>query len=822
MTSPYATPRYPGAPFPTPTSQGASRKVPRAPIVNPFEQFPESEFQSLFGDITWAIKTALGRDDPGARTARPLERVEREEESVEDSFADIMARRAAKGKARAVEVGDEEQPIVIESDEEAEESEEVLRTIVAEDDDEELVPEERGEAPEAEEEVQIPVHDDANEGAEEEESSDQSGSEDEEEEEEEEEEEAPAPVAHSPEVIDLLSDDEDEDEAPAQQTPHAEDAQDEEGSEAGSEEAYAAAVAKLEQRLYAPYEDEEDELDEDEDDGEDEDEEADAVAEQPAPAAPETLTTSYTGFAEEEDAEQDASGVVGQEQPEREVDIADPWEGPNTFAEDYYSGGDFLAEARGAADPHVLPNEVEDDEIIEVAGPTSQTQPSEPAGMLCGASFIADAYSPEGISITTEEAQEVQLPDPWSGVRMYAEDYYSGGDLRESDLRTRLPSPSHLTPADEELTDFLTPDAGTPEGAAHRVTGTDDSSVEPRSDGHQYSLMEELYHDVAKKTPVRGRTGVDLTLELDEDAEEEQHLSGGSHSPSPPKFTSHVDWNWPPAFPAGRLASRAGHLQSPGTHEVLEISDDEAESPAMPIAALPLPRSEAMAEGATQVAEETPVTSNEAREEPFEKQLQDFTNENVDTSGGQYLVSGATVPYAHPYSLAPSQYNAQQSVDDLYADLDTFLPAGDQQGEMSTEEADAFIRDFLFGPSSVGFAMTEPTADAGASTSAETAVSSAEPQEAAGHEERSTAGEMVPVDATPDVVDLSTAVEIVEYEVEEPLTEGRRTAVRARAQSFYPLSAHEACRSQTMHGLPVLAFLLRSYPTAKAAPFSWS
>ena len=103
---------------------------------------------------------------------------------------------------------------------------------------------------------------------------------------------------------------------------------------------------------------------------------------------------------------------------------------------------------------------------------------------------------------------------------------------------------------------------------------------------------------------------------------------------------------------------------------------------------------------------------------------------------------------------------------------------------MSTEEADAFIRDFLFGPSSVGFAMTEPTADAEASTSAETAVSSAEPQEAAGHEERSTAGEIAPVDATPDVVDLSTAVEIVEYEVEEPLTEGRRTAVRARTQTF--------------------------------------
>ena len=345
----------------------------------------------------------------------------------------------------------------------------------------------------------------------------------------------------------------------------------------------------------------------------------------------ETLATPYTGFVEEEAAEHGASEIVGQGQPEHEVDIADPWEGPSTFAEDFYSGGDFPAEARGAAGPHVLPNEEEDDEIIEIAGPTSQTQPHEP-GTLHSVSVRTGTDNAEEISITAAEAQEVQLPDPWSGPRMYAEDYYSGGDLRESDLRTRLPSPSHLTPAEEELTDFLTPDAGTPEGASHRVAGPDEPPVEARSDGHQYSLVEELYADVVKAAPESERLGAEAAIELDEDAEEDHPLSGASDSPSPPKFTSHVDWNWPPAFPAGRLASRPGHLQSPGTHEIVEISDDEVESPAMLIAPLPLDRSETLAEGATQSAEETPAVLGEARNEPFETQLQDFTRSDTDTT----------------------------------------------------------------------------------------------------------------------------------------------------------------------------------------------
>ena len=45
-----------------------------------------------------------------------------------------------------------------------------------------------------------------------------------------------------------------------------------------------------------------------------------------------------------------------------EIDIQDPWQGPSTYAEDFYSGGDMpndLLEHGG--NPHLLPTEDEPD-----------------------------------------------------------------------------------------------------------------------------------------------------------------------------------------------------------------------------------------------------------------------------------------------------------------------------------------------------------------------------------------------------------------------------------------------------------------------------
>ena len=380
----------------------------------------------------------------------------------------------------------------------------------------------------------------------------------------------------------------------------------------------------------------------------------------------------------------------------------------------------------------------------------------------------------------------------------------------------RLPSPSHLTPKEDDLTNFLTPDAGTPEGVSQQTSGPHESSAEAANTEHPYSSVEELYVDAAQKTPVSRRTAGDATLEHEEGAED-RPLSGASNSPSPPKFMSHVDWNWPPAFPAGRLASRAGHLQSPGTHEVVEISDDEAESPAMTIASLPVDRSEALSADATEASQETPSLLSDVRNESFGTQLPEFTLSNGDTSGGQSLRVISQWPTLTHIVLVTSQYNDEPSAEDLYADLDAFIDSGEQQEEMSTEEADAFIRDFLAGPSSVGLDMTESSADVAIETLVETAISSEEDREG-----QSGATEATPAEVASNEADQATTAEMVEYEVEEPVTEGRRTVVRARVSSPYLLMSYEDYRNQTMDELPVQASMPRNCPTAKTTPFSWS
>lgn len=97
MASPYSTPRYPGAPNPTPRS---TQKGLRPPIHNPYDKFTQPEFDAWIGDITGALKRALGREE----APLPVQRAPShptDEEGVEDSFAEVKARRLAKGKERA-------------------------------------------------------------------------------------------------------------------------------------------------------------------------------------------------------------------------------------------------------------------------------------------------------------------------------------------------------------------------------------------------------------------------------------------------------------------------------------------------------------------------------------------------------------------------------------------------------------------------------------------------------------------------------------------------------------------------------------------------
>lgn len=107
-----STPGSLAVPNSTPVS---SRAALRAPIHNPYDKFSQGEFDAWIGDITGALKRALGQEPPlpqPPKTRAPLTDpsvFEEDDEVAEDSFAEINARRAAKGKQRAVHDEDEDE-----------------------------------------------------------------------------------------------------------------------------------------------------------------------------------------------------------------------------------------------------------------------------------------------------------------------------------------------------------------------------------------------------------------------------------------------------------------------------------------------------------------------------------------------------------------------------------------------------------------------------------------------------------------------------------------------------------------------------------------
>ena len=153
METPYQfSPRIPVPPHPTPLSVSAYKALPnskakRPPIHNPYDKFTQPEFDAWIGDITGALKRALGQieaDDElkalertqeattgNATTGyRPIDLDESEDEALNDSFAEIKARRLlGKGKARDPREGpglggtDRTKPIEIVSSDEEEEHE---------------------------------------------------------------------------------------------------------------------------------------------------------------------------------------------------------------------------------------------------------------------------------------------------------------------------------------------------------------------------------------------------------------------------------------------------------------------------------------------------------------------------------------------------------------------------------------------------------------------------------------------------------------------------------------------------------------------------
>lgn len=98
---------YPWAPNSTPRLPTSIRP----PIHNPYDKFTQPQFDEWIGDITGALRKALGQEEEEtleSQTTQPREDAhpvsDIDEDNIEDSFAEWKAVRAReKGKMRATE-----------------------------------------------------------------------------------------------------------------------------------------------------------------------------------------------------------------------------------------------------------------------------------------------------------------------------------------------------------------------------------------------------------------------------------------------------------------------------------------------------------------------------------------------------------------------------------------------------------------------------------------------------------------------------------------------------------------------------------------------
>ncbi|THH13261.1 hypothetical protein EW146_g6941, partial [Bondarzewia mesenterica] len=244
---------------------------------------------------------------------------------------------------------------------------------------------------------------------------------------------------------------------------------------------------------------------------------------------------------------------------EREVEISDPWDGPRTFAEDFYSGGDLIAQ------PHVglTPNHLTPSGITPAATPSPSITEAK-SSATAHADYKATITDDMQDELSTE--REVEISDPWDGPRTFAEDFYSGGD-RIAPVAAEL-TPSHLTPAG--MSAAPSPPA-TEENPTLSVQVEDELTITPGvlSPSVSPEIVEVDFGDLPRSSPPQ-------MLSDEEDADVARNL----------------DWNWPPAF-RGKIATRAGHLDSEADRiyeevEGIDVTDEDEDDEVDSFGAIPL------------------------------------------------------------------------------------------------------------------------------------------------------------------------------------------------------------------------------------------
>lgn len=268
---------------------------------------------------------------------------------------------------------------------------------------------------------------------------------------------------------------------------------------------------------------------------------------------------------------------------------------------------------------------------------------------------------------------DVDISDPWEGPRTFAEDFYSGGELRDD---PSILTPSHITPR-------LTPQSQGQKSQEPEIISIDDSDdeeVEERRSGTRSPVREEDFDESSIN---------DLYAELDEDDGNVKAATSSVRNASPPHMpheraaeppvaapTGHVDWNYPPAFP-GKVASKSGHIKTP--EEPVANSD------------LIEPGHELELEHQHQEVEE----DDEDELKQQEPEILEISDDEDDVGPAPLSTSDLVIPDDHDEGeAAEDDGNDQLGNDDLYIDpTDVVTTAASENAlpEVETTQADGML-----------------------------------------------------------------------------------------------------------------------------------
>lgn len=454
---------FPHAPHTTPVTQ--PRTSLRAPIHNPYDKFTQSEFDAWIGDIKGSLRRALGyeeasQSDSEQHAPQAALDVKRDvyepsqghdpyldDTVMEDSFAEVIARRETKGKARDPREGPgfgaQDAPIELLSDSDNEEDE-----AHSQEDGFTENEEDAGQSPPS----MSDIHTMGAETAEEEET----GASDEGVEQLYEPERGSSPPEPYNSGSQIVFDEEQE--APSNEAHRyfrdiyddnfggqaVEESENVESVDVGSH--YVNNVFPFDSRYPTIYEPEleADDAYDGEDGGSEEDELEEDEEVQPIRHAhprpePEVYEVLDSDEAEsEEELDQDFLPHDSQRLDLGPVPMSYPQTNSGAYTGEFFSGGDVHS-ASDDAGPDVVPSLLDDtDRMYDDVG----------VGQVA---LEEDPLSPPPLGIT-DELPPVELYDTWAAPRTFAEDLYTGGDAPDGAFAELCATPSHL---DDTRRDFF-------------------------------------------------------------------------------------------------------------------------------------------------------------------------------------------------------------------------------------------------------------------------------------------------------------------------------------------------------------------------------